>query len=481
MKLRKFQREFIAGATAPGIDTAALCLPRGNGKTSLAGYLASRILSPDDDLFRAGTESVLLAASLKQARIAFRVCRELLEGREGYVYLDASNRVAIRHAETRTRLEVISSSGKSAMGLLNCPWAICDEPGSWETNAGQLMWDALTTAQGKPGSPLRILVIGTLAPGGIEGSWWHGLVTGGSTATRYVQSLQGDVKRWDSLAEIKRCNPLVAISPEFKAKLIEERNDARRDSRLKSRFLSYRLNVPSGDESSTLLTVDDWERTCDRTVPDRPNDLPVVGIDLGGGRAWSAAVAVWRNGRTEAFAIAPGLPDLAAQEKRDLVPKGLYTALAESGVLRIAEGLRVQPPAMLWQTVKELWGGARVVVCDRFRVNDLADATAGEVPILDRIPMWSHSSEDIRALRKLASDGPLSVELGSRDLLTASLGVAQVRTDNAGNSRLEKRGTNNCARDDVAAALLLAAGEVARLSGGPDEGDYSVRNLGYAA
>ena len=114
-------------------------------------------------------------------------------------------------------------------------------------------------------------------------------------------------------------------------------------------------------------------------------------------------------------------------------------------------------------------GGARVVVCDRFRVADLRDATAGEVPIIDRVPMWSQSSEDIRALRKLASDGPLSVSPESRDLITASLGVSQVKTDNAGNSRLEKRGTNNTSRDDVAAALLLSAGEFVRRAAHPNE------------
>ena len=307
-------------------------------------------------MFRPGTESVLLAASLKQARIAFRVCRDLLDGKPNYKYLDATNRIAIRHVKTRTRLEVISSSGKSAMGLLNCPWAIADEPGSWEVNAGGLMWDALTGVQGKPNSPLRILVIGTLSPAGVEGSWWHGLVTGGSTPTRYVQALQGDPKKWDQWSEIKRCNPLVAISADFKAKLIEERDEARRDSRLKARFLSYRLNVPSGDESSVLLTVDEWERTLARPVPDRPDELPVVGIDLGGGRAFSSAVAVFQNGRVEAIAVAPGIPDLEAQEKRDMVPRGLYTWLAESGVLKIAEGLRVQPPAMLWEYCRELWG-----------------------------------------------------------------------------------------------------------------------------
>ena len=64
MKLRPFQARFIREATAPGIDTAALSLPRGNGKSALAGHLLTRILDPGDDLFRPGTESVLCAASI---------------------------------------------------------------------------------------------------------------------------------------------------------------------------------------------------------------------------------------------------------------------------------------------------------------------------------------------------------------------------------------------------------------------------------
>ena len=71
IELRPFQREFINRATAPGIDTAALSLPRGNGKSALAGYLVSRVLTPADELFRVGTESVLCAGSIEQARIVF--------------------------------------------------------------------------------------------------------------------------------------------------------------------------------------------------------------------------------------------------------------------------------------------------------------------------------------------------------------------------------------------------------------------------
>ena len=79
MQLRPFQRRFLKGALAPEISTAALSLPRGNGKSWLAGFVVSRILDPTDSLFRPGTESVLCAANVEQARIVFRFARETLE------------------------------------------------------------------------------------------------------------------------------------------------------------------------------------------------------------------------------------------------------------------------------------------------------------------------------------------------------------------------------------------------------------------
>ena len=354
---------------------------RGNGKSALAGHLLTRVLDPDDDLFCPGTESVLCAASIEQARICFRFARADLEPRGGYRFLDSHTRIGINHVETNTRLRVIGSNGKTAFGLVGCPWAICDEPGAWEVNGGQLLHDAIETAKGKLGSPLRVLYVGTLAPA-LSG-WWHDMIKDGTKGSVYVQSLRGDPEKWNRWPEIRRVNPLTAVSPDFRQKLLEERDEARRDSRLKARFLSYRLNVPSGDESVMLLTVDDWERVCGRPVPAR-DGRPIVGIDLGGGRAWSAAVAIWRNGQIEALAVAPGIPDLAEQEKRDRVPSGIYRKLVQSGALRIAEGLRVQPPADLVQAVRESWGRPEAIICDRFRLAELEDCTSG-IPLFARV------------------------------------------------------------------------------------------------
>ena len=325
-------------------------------------------------------------------------------------------------------------------GSSGCPWVIADEPGAWEVRGGELLFDAIETAKGKPGSPLRAVYIGTLAPS--TGGWWHDLIAAGSGGSAYVHGAPGGPgKTWDSLAEIRKANPLSNISADFRRKLLEERDAAGRIHGSRAVSCSFTGSTsPDGRRiHDVLLTVEDWALACGREVPER-DGRPIVGIDLGGGRAWSAAVALWRSGRVEALATCPGVPGLAEQERRDRVPSGTYRVLADAGVLRPAEGLRVQPPAGLVRAVRSEWGRPEMIVCDRFRLAELQDA-AGLVPLVSRVTRWSESSFDIRALRRIATDGPLAPAPGSRDLLVASLSAALVRSDDAGSIRMVKDGS----------------------------------------
>ena len=232
MILRQFQRRFLEGAFRKGVDTCVLCLPRGNGKSFLAGHLLARALTPGDSLHEDGKEYLLLAASLEQARIVFHfVKEELAKTAKEYRWLDSSTRVGVFHKKSDTRLRVLSSKARSAFGIVGCPLLVADEPGSWETVGGTLMADAIFSSMGKPGSTLRAVFIGTIAPS--NSGWWSDLVSSRSNSTTYVQSLCGDPEKWDKWAEIRRCNPLTAVAPEFKKKLLEERDAARRDTRLK--------------------------------------------------------------------------------------------------------------------------------------------------------------------------------------------------------------------------------------------------------
>ena len=82
-------------------------------------------------------------------------------------------------------------------------------------------------------------------------------------------------------------------------------------------------------------------------------------------------------------------------------------------------------------------------MCDRFRLSELRDVVGSACTIEPRITQWSSSSADIRALRKICRDGPLSVDPGSRNLLVVSMSAAYVQNDNAGNVRLIKKGHDN--------------------------------------
>ena len=460
VQLRGFQKEFIKHATHEDIDTAALSLPRGNGKSWLAGYLITRILDPFDPLFRQGTESILCAASLEQARIVFRFARSTFEKYKEYRFQDSTNTVGITHVPTNTRLRCIGSNGKTALGMVRCPWVFADEPGAWEHTGGTLLYDAIEIAKGKPGSPLKAIYIGTLAPA--TGGWWHDLIEKGSNDTTYVKVLQGDPKKWEDWNEIKRVNPLIHIDKNFAKRLKTERQAARSDSRLKARWFSYRLNIPTPDESVMLLTTDDWKRVCSREVTEK-DGAPIWGIDLGHSRAFSSCVAIYPSGRVEAIAICPGIPSIEAQEKRDRVPKNVYRSLVKQGKLIVADGLRVPQPNILYNTALQAFGPPRRIVCDMFKLPQLKDVVKGAYPINTRRTLWSYSTEDIGSTRKLSLDGPLNVEVESRGLITASLAAAMVKNDESGNTRLVKNGTNNQSRDDVAAALVLACGEYHRI------------------
>ena len=147
---------------------------------------------------------------------------------------------------------------------------------------------------------------------------------------------------------------------------------------------------------------------------------------------------------------------------RDRVPAGTYCKLYDLGALDVAEGLRVQPPAQLWDMVRTTWGQPQLIVLDRFRLAEFEDATANKVRLEPRVSRWSEAAFDIRSLRALALDGPMAVDPDSQALLATSLSTATIKADDAGSFRLVKKGSHNQARDDVAAALVLAAGALAR-------------------
>ena len=84
---------------------------------------------------------------------------------------------------------------------------------------------------------------------------------------------EADPEKWNQWREVRRVNPLATVDAGFRAKLQEELADARRDPREKAAFLSYRLNVPTLDQSKVLLTTEDWKRVKARQWRARSDSL----------------------------------------------------------------------------------------------------------------------------------------------------------------------------------------------------------------
>ena len=162
LELQPFQTEWLTrGPLARGIDTSVLSGSRGLGKSSLAAALLTSALTPGTELWIRGAESVLAASSMEQGRITFRFCREWLEAGEkpeDYRFQDSATRIGVVHKPTGTRLRVISSSGRGAMGLgARTNICVLDEPGAFHEAGGNLMWNALSgalaPARGQPHVP----------------------------------------------------------------------------------------------------------------------------------------------------------------------------------------------------------------------------------------------------------------------------------------------------------------------------------------
>ena len=466
VELLPLHRIWLGAAFAPDIQIAALSCPRGNGKTWLIGNLAAQAISPGSATFEPGREVLGVSASLEQSRIMLAFCREALGGREGeYRWLDSGQRLAVTHKASGSKFRILSSSGKRAMGLAGFSTIYADEPGAWEARGGALMWDALRTSLGKLRGQ-RFLLIGTRAPAEPD-SWWPALLDAGSGPGTHVAILTApDGAPWHTWETIRRVNPMARRNAELRKTILRERDEARRNPTLQPAFEAFRLNRQVETAREMLVELDDFRRMERRPLPDREGK-PIVGLDLGAERSWSAAWCLWENGRSEAYALVPGIPDLETREKQDAIPKGIYRRLADSGALIVQDGVRVSDPAVLIEHLLANDIVPAAMYCDRFILGALRDAVDGRWPIVDRKTRWSEATEDIAAFRRGVKDGPLAIDPQSRDLIFVSLSGARVKSDDQGSCRLEKTRRAR-SRDDVAVAGVLAAGAMERARRAPD-------------
>ena len=474
--LAPWQRRFIAGAFAEGVTGAALSVARGNGKTTLtAAFAAAALAGP---LAQPRGEIVVCASSFTQARIAYEHVLAFMRDRierepNRWRIQDSANRASIECRDTGARLRCIGSDPRRAYGLAP-NLILADEPSSWPRPTSEKMRAALDTALGKlPGS--RLLAIGTRPAD--ETHWFAKMLSGGADYAQCHAAVPDDppfAKRtW------AKANPSLAW-PDLFAAITSEARKAKSDPALLAAFRALRLNLGTSDVvRSHLLAAGTWAGI--ESEVERGDAGAVWGVDLGGVAAMSAITAYWPStGRLEALAAFPRVPDLAERERLDGVPD-LYTAMKKRGEL-LTIGNNVVPVGELLTAALERFGGPpSCVVADRWRAGELADglAEAGIIATLIlRGQGFKDGAEDVRGFRSACLTG--KVRPSKSLLLRGAMAEATVVSDPSGNEKLSKStegGRRRNARDDAAAAAILAVAEGARQTARPALAGFTFDHL----
>ena len=456
-----WERRFVRGAFRPGVAEAALSVARGNGKTTLtAGFGAAAI---DGPLMVPRGDAVLVASSFEQSRIAFEhvqafIGPDRLKDRRKFRVWDSTAWAMIQNLETGARVRCIGSDPKRAHGL--APTLIlADEPAQWETNSAERMVAALRTAAGKQPRCL-FLALGTRPDS--ETHWFSKLLAGGADYAQQHAARPDDPpfqkRTW------ARANPSLAHLPDLESAIRREAAKARLDPAQLASFESLRLNLGTSDvERSMLLSADVWKRIEGQA---ERSGRPVWGVDLGTSAAQSVVSAFWpESGRLECLAAFPNEPDLRERGLADGVGN-LYSECHRRGELIQTGGAAVDIAALL-RAARDAFGVPAGISADRWREAELRDSLKAVGLPVSRLELrgmgFKDGAEDVRAFRRAALEGRITPIPAL--LLTAAMAEARTVSDPAGNAKLAKGtegGRRLRARDDAAAAAILAVGMASR-------------------
>ena len=460
-----WQRRFIRGAFADGVQSAALSVGRGNGKTALLSGIAAATL--DGPLqFRRG-ETLIVASSFAQARIAFEhvlaFLGDQLADRRKWRISDSMQVASIEHRPSGARVRVLGSDPRRAHGLAPT-LTLADEPAQWPSSTGERMVAALRTAAGKqPRS--NFVALGT-RPADAE-HWFAKALAGSAQYAQCHAAKPGD-PRWHKRTWT-RANPSLQFMPDLLDAIRTEAAEAKADPSLLPQFEALRLNLGTSDVAEALLlTSGTWLRIEGQAEASGP---VVWGLDLGTSEAMSAVAGYWPDtGRLSVVAAFPTAPGLAERGLRDGVG-GLYQDMHNRGEVIQTGGQAVDYVPLIEEAMAR-FGAPSAVVADRWREKELRDALgkSGVPPagLIVRGQGFKDGGEDVRAFRRACVSGRVTPE-PSR-LLRFAMAEARVQMDPAGNAKLAKKsdgGRRSNARDDAAAAAILAVSAGSRQAAAP--------------
>lgn len=465
-----WERRFVANAFRKRGD-AALSIARGNGKTTLVAGIACATIDPDGPLRTPCGETVVVASSFDQARLAFEHVLSFMEtkghdihNRKRWRLWDTAQTARLECKITRARVRCIGSDPKRAHGLAP-RLCLADEPSQWGNNA-PAMRAALRTSMGKiKGS--RLISLGTRPKDSQH--WFAKLLDGGAAYAQVHAAKPSDPpfrrKTW------VKANPSLNYLPELEAEIRQEAQNAKQDPAMFAAFAALRLNLGTSDVlENFLLEPETWENAEQQKA--LPAGNYVLALDLGGAAAMTGAAGYYINtGHLVALAAFPKNPSLEKRGARDGVYRD-YIEMHRRRELLVIGNNTVNLPAFLKHIRREWPGKPAAIVCDRWREDlvreALETARFPPAPLILRGQGFRDGAADVRRFREAVLNG--NVHPRPSFLLRSALAQARTVCDPAGNEKLSKKtqgGRRANARDDAAAAAILAVAEGTRRQSQP--------------
>ncbi len=267
VRLRKFQRDIIRGAFAPGIRTALVSIPRANGKTALAAMLglAELFVGPPS------AETLVVASDQRQAELTLKLARRMVE-----LNPELEDRVQV----FRDRLYAPHNDAT----LLPLP----AEPDALHGHDPSLLvvdelhvvtrevWEAATTAAGKRPESLT-LAISTPSTSPDTVMWdlvRHGR-DGDDPAFHFVEYAAPDGCRVDDRHAWRTANPALADARPF---LSEQAMEAVMRTTREGAFRQLRLGQWVA-QAEGWLPWGAWDAVADPARVVQPGERVVLGFD----------------------------------------------------------------------------------------------------------------------------------------------------------------------------------------------------------
>lgn len=469
VRLAPFQKQFVNGALAPGVNVAALSIGRGNAKTALsAGIALGALLGEWDPQPR--REILIAARTRDQARIGYEFAagfaRSLPDDLQMRLTFRRSPRLEIEFEDDAGAhvIRAIAADGKTALG--SAPTLVLmDERGHWPLDQGDALEHALLSGLGKRGG--RALIISTSAADDAH------------PFSKWLDDDQPGVYRQehrpapglpaDDLPSLALANPGAAHQIGASLEWLQAqaaRAIARGGSTLSSFRLYNRNERISGEARDLLLTVDEW-LNCETADPPARQGPVVIGIDLGGSASMTAAAFYWpETGRLEVLGTFPSRPSLLHRGQADGV-NDRYVEMERRGELSVLGDATVPVAAWLAEVMRHIEGQpVAAILADRFKqaeVGEALDRAGIRAPVIWRGMGFRDGGEDCERFRRACFDG--KVKTSPSLLLRSAFADAVTLRDPANNLKLAK--ARSTGRIDAASAAVLAVAEGARMTARP--------------